>query len=543
MIPKLLAGYRSPLGHALLSAVLLWMALPPLSLGPLAWIAPLWWIILIRRQDRRYSYRVLWLAGFLFWMAAYHWLRLPHWTSYIGWVLASFYLGFYLPLFVALSRVAVHRLRVPVILAAPIVWIGLELARAYVLTGVTMGDLGHTQFRWITLIQISDLTGAYGVSFVVMWVAACLARMIRIDGQPRAWWPIGPAVAMVGAVLVYGTLRTSGETTEPGPRIALIQGSIPSEIKSDESKRAVILEHYWNLSRKAVAENDRIDLLVWPETMFRESLIIIDSDAPMPEIEGVAPEEVRRRVERNKMFGRNLMTQLARRLDVPLLLGVDRIHLTSAGQERFNSAVYIDRRGVVLGWYDKNHLVLIGEYVPLVDTFPWLQNLTPLPMSLDAGEKSVAFPAGDLQIAPSICYETVLPHVIRRQVRQLEAETGTEPDVLVNLTNDGWFHGSSELDMHLVCAVFRAIECRKPIVIAANTGFSAWIDGDGVIRDQGRRHATDILIADVERDRRESWYSRHGDWFSGICLALCLAFAVTGLWERRFGTSSRVAGA
>ena len=91
------------------------------------------------------------------------------------------------------------------------------------------------------------------------------------------------------------------------------------------------------------------------------------------------------------------------------------------------------------------------------------------------------FDIGGVRMAPNICYESVLSHVIRRQVNALAAE-GREPDMLVNLTNDGWFWGSSELDMHLACGVFRAVECRKPLLIAANTGFSAWIDGDGRIR-------------------------------------------------------------
>ena len=88
---------------------------------------------------------------------------------------AVFYFAFYLPLFVGLARVAVHRLRVPVILAAPVVWTGLELARGRLLSGMTMASLGHTQYRWIGLIQLSDLAGAYGVSFVVMLVAAAVA--------------------------------------------------------------------------------------------------------------------------------------------------------------------------------------------------------------------------------------------------------------------------------------------------------------------------------------------------------------------------------
>ena len=111
-------------------------------------------------------------------------------------------------------------------------------------------------------------------------------------------------------------------------------------------------------------------------------------------------------------------------------------------------------------------------------------------------------------------------------------ERGEEPDVLVNLTNDGWFWGSSELDMHLACGVFRAVELRKPFLIAANTGFSAWIDSDGRIVKQGQRRATDIIIASVMLDRRRSFYSSYGDLFAGFCLAATLLFAVAGIWPR-----------
>jgi len=182
------------------------------------------------------------------------------------------------------------------------------------------------------------------------------------------------------------------------------------------------------------------------------------------------------------------------------------------------------------------HWVMLGEYVPLADRFPWLQRLTPLPVSATPGKRPAAFdlPFGNgrtCRIAPDICYESVLSQVIRRQVNALAAE-GREPDILVNLTNDGWFWGSSELDMHLVCGVFRAVECRKPFLIAANTGFSAWIDGDGRIRQQGPRRATDVLIAEPRLDRRRSWYLAYGDWFAGACLAACGLLGLAGFFRR-----------
>jgi apolipoprotein N-acyltransferase len=126
----------------------------------------------------------------------------------------------------------------------------------------------------------------------------------------------------------------------------------------------------------------------------------------------------------------------------------------------------------------------------------------------------------------------VLSHVIRRQVNALAAE-GKEPDILVNLTNDGWFWGSSELDLHLICAVFRAVECRKPFLIAANTGFSAWIDGDGRILEQGPRRAPGVIVAEPQIDGRHSWYLAHGDWFAGVCLAVCVPFGLVGMRRRR----------
>jgi apolipoprotein N-acyltransferase len=114
-------------------------------------------------------------------------------------------------------------------------------------------------------------------------------------------------------------------------------------------------------------------------------------------------------------------------------------------------------------------------------------------------------------------------------VNALAAE-GQEPDILVNLTNDGWFWGSSELDMHLACGVFRAVECRKPFLIAANTGFSAWIDSDGRIQQQGPRRAKQVLIAEPRLDEhRRSWYLEHGDWFAGACLLLCGICGLVGL--------------
>lgn len=539
--------------HAFLGAVLFWASFPPVGLSFLGWVAPVPWVLLVRRESLggRRPYGVLWLAGFATWLGTLHFLRLPHWATSFGWLTLSGYFAFYAPVFVGLSRVAVHRLRIPVMVAAPVVWTGLELARGHLLTGMTMACLGHTQYGWIDLIQISDLGGAYAVSFVVMFVAAGLARMCPLAGRDlgsdRSWfrrvwgvvWPLLWVAAVLGGVVVYGRVRAGSGRLEPGPCIALIQGSIDVEMRHDPTMRDRIFKEYYELSRAAVEQNEKLDLVIWPETMFVEPLIVADRDAVRPaDFRGDDAEFHRQlgEIEKSQRERTSAMARTARVLGVSVLLGVDTNWVRADGVRCFNSAAYVARDGRLLGRYDKMHLVMFGEYVPFADRITWLQGLTPLPVSATAGERPAAFEVGGskVRVSPNICYESVLSHVIRGQVNALTAE-GREPDVLINLTNDGWFWGSSELDLHLICGVFRAVECRKPFLIAANTGFSAWIDGNGRIVEQGPRRKTAVLIARPEIDRRGSWYLAHGDWFAGVCLGACVLFGGVGIWGRKRG--------
>lgn len=587
---------------AFVGSILLWASFPPADWWPLAWIAPIPWVLLIRREDLggRHPYRVLTLAGFAFWMGVLQFMRLPHWATGIGWVALSFYFAFYLPIFVGLSRVALHRLHLPVMVAAPVVWTGLELARGHLLSGMSMACLGHTQYRWGDLIQVSDLAGAYGVSFLMMFVAASLATIIPCKpwlpssaaSRPRRslWgivstlWPLLPVAALLLVVLFYGHHRITTNSTIAGPRVALIQGSIDVELIDDpdpkiarrlvEERKKKMFREYVELSRDAVRSDRHLDLLVWPESMFPWDMLSYDPDAAKPSWYKDSDEDFRKSLKEAADAGRDTMAELARNLDVPLLLGSNREHFGRDGEKCYTSAFYVRRDGRVMGCYDKIHLVVFGEYMPFLEYAPWLQHLTPLTGSATPGKGPVAFelnssgtqsprsppvadasplprekqragrPRSGVCIAPSICYESVLSHVIRGQVNALTA-AGREPDVLVNLTNDGWFWGSSELDLHLMCAVFRAVECRKPFLVAANTGFSASIDSDGRVLQQGPRQKTGVLIAETYLDRnRRSWYLEHGDWFAGGCLGACTFFAALGLYRplrRRFGGNTGAA--
>ncbi len=183
------------------------------------------------------------------------------------------------------------------------------------------------------------------------------------------------------------------------------------------------------------------------------------------------------------------------------------------------------------------HLVPFGEYFPLIDTIPWLAALTPYGNqklhSLTAGQKPLALPLGPYRLAVSICFEDTVPHVIRQSFTGENA--ADQPDVLINLSNDGWFHGSAELDMHLASGVFRAIENRVPLARAVNTGLSALVDGNGEIRESLAKEFKGVLSVTVPLDRRTSYYSMWGDWLGLTCLAISIGLLPLAVL-RRSGT-------
>ena len=147
------------------------------------------------------------------------------------------------------------------------------------------------------------------------------------------------------------------------------------------------------------------------------------------------------------------------KLGTALFLGIGRRHHTAGAIKCFNSLAHVSSRGELLGLYDKTFLLMFGEYLPLA-RYPWLNRLLPPSLGRSAGEVPVAFTVKQLCVAPSICYEVLSADVIRWQVNVL-AQSGRKPDVLVNVANVNWFRGSSELEMHLACAVFRAVDAAR----------------------------------------------------------------------------------
>jgi apolipoprotein N-acyltransferase len=535
-----------------IGAVLLWLAQPPAALWPLAWIAPGVWLWLAESPAEwgRREYLRMWLAGAFYWLLAVHWVRLPHPLTPLGWAPLALYLGLYPVAMVALVRTARRRWRWPLWLAAPVVWTGLELLQARLFTGFLMGAVSHSQAGQPWVRAIAAYGGAYGVTFVVVLVAATVTNaFIAWRTSQRVQRSIEAAVS-IAVVIVVGfaaryAVKNSFDATkddEPRPRVALIQGNIQATWDADPNRGQRIMDSHMILSREAFDRSRRdgrpVDLVVWPENMFRTPLIYFDGKAPE---NGTKPpadvdDAFTERLENTASWLKVLADMTG---NAVALVGIDRYDILSEGEgdERvYNSVLLADGNGQPLAVYDKTHLVPFGEYIPFASNLPIIYYLTPISGGMGVGAGPVAMEAplrngGMLRLCPSICYETVVPHVIRRQVATLTA-AGDRPDALVNVTNDAWFWGSSELDMHLACGVYRAVENGLPLLVAANGGLSAVIDATGEVQALGPRMAEQALLADVPpASARPTFYSRWGDVFAGVCLAVCAVLAGSRLFS------------
>ncbi len=543
----------------LASGILLWLAFPPVDWGLLAWLAPCGWLLLIRtsKLSGRRPYLILYAIGWLFYGATFYWIMLPHVAAIFGWLALTTYLGCYLPAFVFLSRVAVHQLRIPLLFAAPLVWTGLEFIRAHIITGFLMGALAHTQHGWLAIIQMSDLLGSYGLSFLMMFATAGLTSIIGYGGSNRAVWPVAAVAAAMVLALYYGHQKLEAPAGRLGPRVALIQGNIDTHFDRDpqESQR-MIAQQYWELTREALADPGPLAMVVWPESMATIPQIEIDQHAWLPASEMIswgimdreeaelleAARQLPQVVHRLKTHSQREIQDLGREIQrirrmhkpdaspISLVVGTDAEHYGDGRVDRYNASLLLGEQGEVLDQYHKMHLVMFGEYVPWGEYFPSLYQWTPLPGGLTPGKEATVYEISGTRFAPSICYETVLPHVIRGQLLELEMKEQS-PDVLLSQTNDGWFWGSAALDMHLICGVFRAVEFRLPLLIAANTGFSASIDGRGRVSSQGPRRKAKVLFVRPQLEPLESFYLRAGDILGASCTIFILFLLVRSLFS------------
>ncbi|AMV39936.1 apolipoprotein N-acyltransferase [Planctomyces sp. SH-PL62] len=546
---------RHPIAAGMLSGFLLWSSFPPLEWSWAAWLAltPLFRLV-VEPTARWRVYLGAWAGGLVFWLLSLQWVRLTDATAWSAWLTMALIFSAWWPGFLALTRHAVFKLEIPLLLAAPILWVGLEHVRAFLLSGFPWYYLGHSQYRALPLIQIADVTGALGISFLIVMVNALVVDLLTLPllsrsekgarirpRQAARLWIVG--LALVGT-LAYGGHRLANSRFTEGPRIALLQTNFEQRYKSNADPVA-ILTRIEALALKATSRDPKPDLIAWPETSYPYGTIAIAPELPADaferQVRQVSDELTVAAWRDKKQKIDEYLHATTDALGVPMIVGSLRYDHGLGGLHKFNGALLYQPGSAAVQSYDKIQLVPFGEYIPLLEALPWLTVFTPyhdgyVP-SLTFGRETKALDVGGHRIAVGICFEDTVPHLIRRFFA--EAPDGRQPDVLLDISNDGWFHGSEELDMHLAVSVFRSVENRVPLARAVNTGISALIDGDGRILQTLPRLTEGVLQAGVPLDDRSSLYIAWGDWLGITCLAVCIGLVPAGAASRRIRSRNR----
>ena len=591
---------RSRLGMlmlALLTAGLMSLLFEPIAFWPAAYVCLVPWVLVVVCSARNtWMYVVSYLAGFVFFLANLQWLWDVAFVPIGGWhcPVGAFGLAVYLAVYFPLAAWPIHHMAwrrgVPMALILPIVWVTFEVVRGiWVLGGFPWFFLGHSHYQVHSTIQVSDLVGAYGVSFVLAMVNGCIVDLLigwllvrrrpELRRSGRVWASVVLTLIVVTANITYGRWRLDTEQIDNGPIVAVVQQDYPLTVLEPGVHPFEKLASYLDLGVQAAQSG--ADLIAFPETAWGAAL-----NGDYLRAEQLVPDHTSKAHQQFSSISDTTLRALARgdgrTIDRALkglqfeplgaqlpgsryvLAGAFAIELYPTAVypkvKRYNSAFLYEPTGREEPQrYDKVHLVMFGEYVPfryhkeLHWLYQWINSITP--WGTDGYEYSLTPGSGFglLSIdAPSragqtyhfgvpICYEDCMPYACREFVSQ--GEDVKHADFLLNISNDGWFGHSAEHEQHLAICVFRAVENRVGIARAVNTGVSAFIDPLGRIYDEvtddGRRIGKGVAGVAVQPIRvcgRLTAYTRMGDWFGyACCIVTALIMAesvVVRLWRR-----------
>ena len=501
---------------SLLSGIVLALPFCDGRLWIFSWIGFLLLFFALQNKKGLSAFFLSYLTGVVFWSITIYWLihvTLP------GQILLILYLSLYFGIFgLLVSKLLTIDYRLSTLLFIPSLWVVLEYLRAHLLTGFGWALLGYSQYLNLPIIQVADLFGVYGVSFLVMAGNAAVYSAFSL--QPSTFSKIKKCSVFAlsfSIILVYGYYQLSrqptaawaigGPTTAFWPaesrklfKVSVIQGNIPQELKWAPGSQAFILDRYIRLTKEAALAKP--DLIIWPE-------------ASNP---GFLGDESDARINEN-------IFNLAKEIKIPLLVG----SVVKEKREYFNSALLINEFGLV-GRYDKLHLVPFGEYIPLKGAFKFLENIVPIG-EFTPGREYVVFKPSTTDYKPLanfsalICFEDTLPELSRNFA-------GKGADFLVNITNDAWFKKTTAPYQHLSASVFRAVENRLPLARSANTGVSCFIDSNGRVISRIIQNGKDIFVSGIKTQdivlspKAKSLYQSIGDIFVLGCFALMCFYGI-----------------
>ena len=406
-------------------------------------------------------------------------------------------LALYLALFPAITALVTGRLMAhagaSALLFAPAPWVATEFVRGVLFGGFPWVPLGNSQVTVLPVAQLASILGVYGLSGLVAFINAILAYTLLATGRARLA-AIASGVAVLLVVAGWGTWRIAdGSLTRSGSaiRVGLVQGNIDQADKWKASEAHRIFTTHIAMSRDVVRRG--ANYVMWPE-----------SSTPFNFEEDAAGEEAVR--------------DLARELQVPILLGSDQLE-RGVSPRMYNAAFLVTPAGETAAVYRKMHLVPFGEYIPFKR---WLFFVSPLVESLAEfapGASMVMLPVGSHLTSTAICYEVVYPSLIREAVA-----SGSE--LLTTITNDGWYGHSSAPYQHFALASMRAIEEGRYLARAANTGISGVVDPYGRVVRQSAIFEQVGMVEEVRFVSARTIYSRIGDLVAWIAIMLTVAAVI-----------------
>lgn len=489
---------------SIIAGGMLALAFPRPDFYPVAWMALVPLFVFMERRPFASGFA----AGMAFFAPVLYWLNIVM-TSYGGlqpifsllaYLFLLVYLSLYFGLATWLSCSLKLKLKLPFLLTMPFLWIALEYLRGYLLTGFPWALLGYSQQNFSAAIQSADVTGVYGVSFLLIAVNCALAWIIS---EPKIKWSWLGAVAVILMTVThvgYGFWRNSQplDVRSDRLRISLIQGNIDQAQKWVPENRQATIDKYQKLSKQAL--KDSVDLLIWPEAA---TPFFLQDETDIA-------QQVR---------------NLSRQMETPLLLGSPAYQRLDNGRYKyFNSAFLLQTGQQEVERSDKIHLVPFGEYVPLGQLLTFINKLVVGVGDFSPGRVKPLL-LDDDSIGTLICYEVIFPGLARDYVRK-----GSR--LLVNLTNDAWFGQSSAPYQHLAMSRFRAIENRIWLARAANTGISAFVSPSGRVVSAGPIFQSLHLTETVGLGAGQTFYTRFGDLFAFVCLAISGFFSLLLILQR-----------
>ncbi len=488
---------------AVISGILLALSFPKPGIAVFAWLAFVPLFLAVSKKSPRNAFRLGFTCGLTAYCGILYWInivmttygKLPFLVSFCLFLLLAAYLALYVGIISYLVRRGEEKGISP-LFSFPFLWVGFELVRAFILTGFPWASLGHSQYRTLPLIQIADITGVYGISFLIALTNVVLFQIIRggVRKEPAAY-PTKSAAALfilMALTLGYGFYRLNKSDLGEPVKVVLVQGNIPQDVKWDPSFQEKTVGIYEKLSRKACATGG--NLVIWPESAL--PFYFQSEDKYAARVKALAAE-----------------------LKSCLVVGSPAYEKEGDRIRYLNSAFLLSPTGAVLGRSDKMHLVPFGEYVPLQKLLPFVNKLVAGIGDFSAGTKVMPLNTGKGEIGVLVCFEGIFPELARDYVR-----AGSR--LLVSITNDAWFGRSSAPYQHLSMTVFRAVENRVPLVRAANTGISSIIDSKGHIRGMTPLFEETFLTGEVRYGEGNTIYDRYGDFFAWFCLLMSFGIVV-----------------